>query len=239
MVTLRLCKGNHLVFQNEQNVLRITCLTFNPFQENTYVLSDATGECIIIDPGCSSSDENAELEQYIRLHHLKPVMLVQTHCHIDHVLGNHFVFDKWGLAPVCHQLELPLLEGVVDFGRMFGVKVMPSPLPLRFIDEGDEIRFGETVLKVLFTPGHSPGSVCLYNEQERVVIAGDVLFRDSIGRYDLPGGDFATLENSIRTKLYTLDPSVKVWPGHGPSTTIGYEMKNNPFVNGIVATGNL
>ena len=157
-------------------------------------------------------------------------MLVNTHCHIDHVLGNRFVFDSWGLTPVFHQQELPLLQTLPEQARMFGIKTTPSPEPARFIDEGDEISFGNTRLRVLFTPGHSPGSVSLYNEADKFVIAGDVLFHESIGRTDLPGGDYDTLENSILTQLYTLDEEVKVWPGHGPETTIGHEKRSNPFV---------
>jgi hydroxyacylglutathione hydrolase len=210
----------------------IACMTFNPFQENTYVIYDSTNECIIIDPGCSDAIEQVELAGFIQSNHLKPVMLVNTHCHVDHVFGNRFVFDSWGLSPICHPLEVQVLDKAVEYGRMFGVIVIESPKPQKFIEEGDEVRFGNTVLKVLFTPGHSPGSVSLYCEESHFVVAGDVLFHESIGRTDLPGGDFPTLENSIKTKLYTLPADVKVLSGHGPDTTIGHEMRYNPFVKG-------
>lgn len=194
------------------------------------MLFDDTKQCVIIDPGCYDKDEERELQGFIDQNGLKPVMLLQTHCHIDHVLGNQFIFDTYGLKPICHQLEVPLLEGVPEYGRLFGMEVTPSPKPERLIHAGDEISFGETTLKALFTPGHSPGSVSLYCQKDGFVIAGDVLFHESIGRTDLPGGSFPVLEKSIREQLYTLPAETTVWPGHGPETTIGYEMKYNPFV---------
>ena len=197
------------------------------------MLYEKSGECIIIDPGCFDVHEEQELETFIRTKQLKPVMLVNTHCHIDHVLGNKFVFDTYGLKPIYHPLEVQVMDRLQDAGRMFGVTPTPSPEPLRFLEEGEEITFGGTTLKVLFTPGHSPGSVSLYCEKGKYVIAGDVLFQGSIGRTDLPGGNFDQLAESIRTQLYPLDPLVKVWPGHGPATTIGHEMRNNPFVKAL------
>jgi len=212
--------------------MHIHSFTFNPFQENTYVLSDDTGQCIIVDPGCYTTEEKKELDDYILSSNLKPVKLVLTHGHIDHILGNNHVAGKYGLSPEIHAADAPMLKSAVVLGEMWGIRVEPSPEPSALLNEGDEIRFGNTALSILFTPGHSPGSVCLYQEKEKVVIGGDVLFYESIGRTDLPGGDHATLIRSIRNKLFVLADDVKVFSGHGPATTVGYEKKNNPFLQG-------
>jgi len=163
---------------------------------------------------------------------LKPVRLINTHCHIDHVLGNRFVSEAYQLPLEIHEGELPVLQSAPQVAAMFGMPYPePSPMPGRYIAAGEVISFGHTQLKALYTPGHSPASLSFYCEKDGFVIAGDVLFRDSIGRTDLPGGNFNTLVASIKTQLYTLDGEVKVYPGHGPATTIGYERKNNPFVS--------
>jgi len=203
---------------------------FNPFYENTYVLSDETRKCIIVDPGCFEKSEEETLQEFISSNHLAPVMLVNTHAHIDHVLGNNFVFKTYNLKPVLHRNEIIILEAAPAIGAEFGVAVYPSPSPEIFLDEGAPISFGNSSLKILFTPGHSPGSVCLYCKEQGFLIAGDVLFRESIGRTDLPGGNHETLLQSIRQKLFHLPDETIVYPGHGPETTIGYEKKFNPFV---------
>jgi glyoxylase-like metal-dependent hydrolase (beta-lactamase superfamily II) len=209
----------------------IAKLTFNPFQENTYVLYDETGECAIIDPGCYEPHEKIELADFISQHQLRPVRLLNTHCHIDHVFGNKFVSETYGLQLEIHRGELPVLEAVPQVSAFYGIPMGdPSPMPGRFIEEGEIISFGNTQLKALYTPGHSPASLSFYCEKGGFVIAGDVLFKESIGRTDLPGGDFDTLIKSIRKQLLPLGDETNVHPGHGLSTTIGYERKFNPFL---------
>lgn len=206
-------------------------LTFNPFQENTYLVHDATGKCIIFDPGCYHGHEKEELTQTIERQNLKPVQLINTHCHVDHVFGNRFVHETYNLPLACHKGEVPVLAAVEQACMMYGIPYPePSPEPARFIEAGEIVQFGNTALKVLFTPGHSPASLCFYCEEDQFVIGGDVLFRDSIGRTDLPGGDHETLLASIRHELFVLPDEVVVYPGHGPKTTIGYEKANNPFL---------
>jgi len=208
----------------------IAAFVFNMFQENTYFLYDETGECVIIDPGCFDKNEQNELMEFIRSKHLHPVKLINTHCHVDHIMGNSFVHETFGLKPVIHRDELPQLQAATMYAGMFGVKIIPSPLPEEYLNDGDKITFGTSELEVLFTPGHSAGEICLFCRKEKILIAGDVLFQMSIGRTDLPGGDYPTLIQSIRQKLFPLGDDVKVYPGHGPETTIGFERKNNPFL---------
>ena len=216
--------------QTQSNRMDLAVFTFNPFQENTYVLFDDTNECVIIDPGCSNASENAQLVDFIESKELKPVKLINTHCHIDHVLGNHFVAEKYNLPLISHKGETGVLAMQPQISTMYGIPYTPSPEITEFLDEGDIVSFGHSDLKVLFTPGHSPASISFYNEDTRTLIAGDVLFQGSIGRTDLPGGDFDTLAKSIKDKFYVLPDDVVVYPGHGPSTTIGVEKMSNGFV---------
>lgn len=209
-------------------------LTFNPFQENTYVVYDQTGECIIFDPGCNNSQEEDQLVQFIESKNLKPVRLINTHCHIDHVFGNAFVAEKYQLPLEIHEGELAVLKSVPMVAQMYNIPMpSPSPEPGRFIAEGERIKFGNTSLLSLFTPGHSPASLSFYCKEDQFLIAGDVLFQGSIGRTDLPGGDFKLLIKNIREKFFILPDAVKVYPGHGPSTTLGFEKKNNPFFESV------
>ncbi|MDZ4845574.1 MAG: MBL fold metallo-hydrolase [Chitinophagales bacterium] len=208
----------------------IASFTFNPFQENTYILYDETRECVIIDPGCFTNSEQQELINFIAEKKLKPVKLINTHCHVDHMMGNSFVHEKFGLKPLLHRMEEEVLHAAPMYAGMFGVSITPSPAPEAYLEEGDVLRFGNSELEVLFTPGHSPGEVSLFCRKENFLIAGDVLFLQSIGRTDLPGGDYNTLIKSIKEKLLPLGDAVKVFSGHGPETTIGYEKRNNPFL---------
>lgn len=209
--------------------------TFNPFQENTYILYDDTKECVIIDPGCIDISEKSELNSFIQKNQLKPVRLLNTHCHLDHVFGNKFVAETYNLGLEIHEDELPVLNAVENVCMMYGVPYPePSPAPSRFIADNEEITFGNTRLKTLFTPGHSPASISFYCEESAFVIAGDVLFYESVGRVDLPGGNAATLVKSIKEQLFTLPEIVRVYPGHGPATTIEHEKVNNPFLNGSI-----
>lgn len=204
--------------------------TFNPFSENTYVLYDETKDCIIVDPGCSSEEEQEQLADFIAQQSLVPVHLVNTHCHIDHVLGNKFVSDRYGLSLTSHAGEQVVLDAQPMVSQMYGISYLRSPDIKIFLDQDDILKFGNTSLKVLYTPGHSPASISLYNHETMQLIAGDVLFDGSIGRTDLPGGDFKTLINSIKTQFLVLDDKVAVYSGHGDITSIGKERRSNPFL---------
>ena len=178
----------------------------------------------------SNAAEKQELVSYIEKNDLKPVRLINTHCHLDHIFGNGFIANKYGLSLEIHKGELPVLAHAPRSAAMYGVAMDPSPEPTKFIEEGDIITFGKAQLIAILTPGHSPASLSFYCAQDNFVIAGDVLFEGSIGRTDLPGGDFATLIGSIKDKLFPLGDEVKVYPGHGPMTTIGVERRTNPFL---------
>ncbi len=209
--------------------MKIHCFTFNEFEENTYILYDESGNCAIIDPGCNTRSEQNELVQFIEENQLKPELLLNTHCHIDHVFGNRFVADKYKLALSAHEKEIAVLGSASAVAMMYRMDYEPSPEIETFLYHGDEIQFGNTTLKVIFTPGHSPGSISFYHEASGVVIAGDVLFQNSIGRTDLPGGDYDVLIHAIRTQLFTLPDETIIYPGHGSHTTIGFEKRYNPF----------
>lgn len=210
--------------------LQVHTLTFNPFEENTFFISSEQGDCIIIDPGCFDEVEREELRRVVSDMGWRPVRLINTHCHIDHILGNAFVAREYQLGLEIHKGELPVLQFGLTTAGMYGVPYEPSPEPSRFIAPGDIIELGGHSMKVLFTPGHSPASICLYHEEGGWVIGGDVLFHESIGRTDLPGGDFQTLINSITNQLFTLPEETVVYPGHGPKTTVGHEKLFNPFL---------
>lgn len=210
--------------------LKIQSITFNPFEENTYIISNDNGECIIIDPGCYDQPERDELARIIKDAGWTPTRLINTHCHIDHILGNAFVANTYNIGLEIHQGELPVLQSGNAVAGMYGVPYQTSPTPVSFLDETTELIFGGVQVKILFTPGHSPASICFYNATDGWLVGGDVLFHESIGRTDLPGGDHATLINSIRTKLFPLPDEIIVYPGHGLQTTIGYEKMFNPFL---------
>ncbi|MHA6246808.1 MBL fold metallo-hydrolase [Pontibacter sp. CAU 1760] len=210
--------------------MKVTCLTFNPFQENTYLLHDDTKECVVVDPGCYEKQERNQLQHYIEQNNLKVVKLLNTHCHIDHVLGNQFVADTYQVGLEIHPDDEQTLRAVPAYAASYGFPQYAEVLPSAFLEEGDKVKFGETELEVLFTPGHAPGHIVFYHGPSKACIGGDVLFRDSIGRTDLPGGSFETLLHSIRTKLFALPDDVTVYPGHGPETTIGHEKLHNPFL---------
>jgi hydroxyacylglutathione hydrolase len=212
-------------------MLTVQAFTFNPVQENTYVLYNEKKECCIIDPGCYFASEEQQLTDFITQSGLKPVLLLNTHCHLDHIFGNRFVHKKYGLSLHLHRLEEPVLQYGPTSGQMWQLPFDNYDGELIFLEEGDVVRLGDDELHVLFTPGHSPGSISFYHKEGKFVIAGDVLFQGSVGRTDLPGGSFTILEESIRTKLYTLPQDVIVYSGHGGSTTIGDEMKDNPYVS--------
>lgn len=211
-------------------MITIQSFTFNPFQENTYVAYDETLECIIVDPGCYDAKDNAVLRKFIEENKLKPVALVNTHCHLDHLFGNKFVSDTYQLEPIMHEADLPLLEYAPLTAIQYDLQLDELPEVGKFVEEGDVVHFGNSSFEVLFTPGHAPGHICLLNRDEKIILSADVLFHLSIGRTDLPLGDHATLLKSIKEKLLVLEEDVVVYPGHGPNTSIGFEKKNNPFL---------
>lgn len=212
-------------------MIKLQQFTFNPFQENTYLLSDASGKCIIIDPGMSNKEEQEEVMQYLTNNKLTPEAIVNTHCHADHVLGCRFMADHYKLPFFFHAEESSLLQHVEEYGALFGLQVAPPPAAERYLEDGELFSFGESELKAFLVPGHSAGSLAFYSKADQFVLTGDVLFRSSIGRADLPGGDYDTLIQSIQNKLLTLPRETKVFPGHGPSSTIGAEHDTNPFLN--------
>lgn len=214
-------------------MLTVQSFTFNPVQENTYVVYNEKGQCCIIDPGCYFASEEKQLKDFIEENRLQPIYLLNTHCHLDHIFGNQFVHKTYDLMLHLSRPEQAVLEYGPASGQMYQLPFVNYEGELKFLDEGDVIRIGEDELHVLFTPGHSPGHISFYNREGKFVLSGDVLFQGSVGRTDLPGGDFGILEESIKTKLYTLPEGTIVYPGHGETTTIGDEIKSNPFVNMI------
>ncbi len=213
-------------------MVQIKSFAFNPYQENTYILFDESLECVIIDPGMYSGDEQNEFLKFIAHNDLKPVLLLNTHCHIDHVLGNKFIFDTYGLLPQFHKGEEMVLNSIVAYAPRMGIAYEVSPLPEVFLPESGTVKFGNSELELIFAPGHSPAHLCFYNKDEHFLIGGDVLFYQSIGRTDLPGGDHAQLLRNIKEKLFILPDDCRVYPGHGPSTSIGFEKQHNPFLRG-------
>ncbi len=211
-------------------MLHLKSFCFNEFQQNTYLIYDDDGLAFIIDPGNSNEKENTILKSFISDKKLKLQRLLLTHAHIDHVLGNCFIFDNYGLLPEVHADEMFFLERMPETAELYGFSCSPSPMPNKFIKEGDIICLGQYEFKCIFTPGHSPGSISFYNPSNLILISGDVLFQGSIGRSDLPGGDHEVLIHSIKQKLMLLPDHVKVYSGHGSMTTIGFERSHNPFL---------
>ncbi|MEJ7611497.1 MAG: MBL fold metallo-hydrolase [Ferruginibacter sp.] len=212
-------------------MLKIKSFEFSPIQENTYVLYNEFNDCIIIDPGCYFDEEKDRLVAFIEEKQLKPAMLINTHCHLDHVFGNKMLAEKYGLVLQLHKNEEAVLQFAPASGLMYSMPFDNYTGEFIFINEGDIITLGEDEIKVLFTPGHSPGSLSFFSEKDKFVISGDALFKNSIGRTDLPGGDHDVLIKSIKEKLLVLPDETKVYSGHGPVTTVGEERRGNPFLN--------
>lgn len=211
-------------------MIPIRQFTYSPFQENTYIIIDKTHEALIVDPGCFYPDEQRELLGFIRGQKLKMVGLLNTHAHIDHIFGNALIHEHFGLLPKIHKDEEPMLVMAPAICDAYGIQMpAPSPLPGEYLEDGDELFLGDYRFEVLLTPGHSVASLSFYCSSHGFLISGDVLFKESIGRTDLPGGNYEILLNSVKEKLFTLPQDTIVYPGHGPSTTIGYEKRNNPF----------
>ncbi len=216
-------------------MLQVKTFVFNPYAENTLVISTPEGEAAIIDPGCYSASEQMQLDAYLDEQGLRPTLLLNTHGHIDHMLGNSYVKEKYQVPFWTHEIVVQELALAPVWGQSMGLSVSPSPSPDRFLKAGEKIYLGEYELEVLFVPGHSPGHIAFYHAVGKQVFSGDVLFQGSIGRFDLPGGDFETLMRSIVEQLMNLDDEVRVYPGHGPETSIGVERQHNPFIKEYLA----
>ena len=211
--------------------MTIKTFTFNPFQENTYLVYDETNEAILIDAGCILETEKQLLKRFIEDNKLTLKRVINTHLHLDHQFGNKFLYNTYGIKPEAEKEDEYLLDNVINQARSFGFTVDEEAQTLGgYITENQEIKFGNSSFIALHVPGHSPGSLAFYSKKEGVLFSGDVIFRGSIGRTDLPKGDYATLILSITQKILPLPDSTVIYSGHGPTTTIGYEKQNNPFL---------
>lgn len=210
-------------------MVSIKSFTFNAFMENTYLLYDESKECVVIDPGCYDERERAILAAFIESEGLKVVKLLNTHCHIDHVLGNAFVKEKYKTHLYVHPTDEATLKSVEVYAPAYGFQHYQATTIDHYLEVPGEITFGNTRLEILFTPGHAPGHVVFYHPEQKFCIGGDVLFQGSIGRTDLPGGDYDTLIRSIFEQIYPLGDDVTIYPGHGAKTSVGYEKAHNPF----------
>ena len=212
-------------------MLKIHAITYNPWQENTYIIAGENGKCIIVDPGCFSDDEKHHLVSFLDDHQLNPTRLLNTHLHLDHVFGNHFVCEHFKLGAEAHKEDEFWLGKTVEYAKQFGFNLTQNPPALKgYLEHDQVIDFEGSTIKIIHVPGHSPGGLALYLEKENILIAGDILFRESVGRADLPGGDFPTLISGIKKHLLTLPEDTIVYCGHGPSTTIGHEKTYNSFI---------
>lgn len=211
--------------------MTVKTFTFSPFQENTYLVYDETKEAVLIDAGCFNEREQLQLKNFIVENNLILKRLINTHLHLDHQFGNKYVTETFGLKPEAGKDDEFLIENFTFQAQKFGLAVHGSPQELgAYIEDNQELKFGNSILKALHVPGHSPGSMAFYAEKEGVLFAGDVLFNGSIGRTDLERGDYATLIRSIQNRLLPLPDSITVYCGHGPTTTIGNERVNNPYL---------
>jgi glyoxylase-like metal-dependent hydrolase (beta-lactamase superfamily II) len=209
--------------------MKIFKFVFSPIEVNTYILVDESGDCAIIDCGCYDKQEFGKLEDFIKNNRINPVLLLNTHCHLDHIFGNRFVLEKYGLKTFSCELDEMNRKDAVRHAMLFGLTMENPPEPAGFISDNQIVSFGTTELVALHVPGHTSGSLAFYSEKNGCVFTGDALFAGSIGRTDLQGGDYNTLIESIKCKLFVLPPSTVVYSGHGDETTIGKELKSNPF----------
>lgn len=212
-------------------MIKIEKFVVNPLQENTFVISDETGKCVFVDPGFYFDVERNEIKQYIEDNHLKPVMIANTHCHFDHIMGVEFLRGEYKIPFRAHPDDAFWVEKAIAQAEMFGFEMEPVREPDAFFADDEPLKFGNTELQIIHVPGHSPGHVVFYFENEKMLIAGDVLFNGSIGRTDLPGGHYQTLISGIKTKLFSLPDETTVYCGHGAETTLGFEKSSNPFLS--------
>lgn len=210
--------------------MNIKSFVFNPFYENTIVLSSSEGNCYIFDPGCYEDYEQKELTDYIQMEGLNVKAIINTHCHIDHVLGNQFLKNHYNVPLMIPKNEVEVFDAVPAYAPQWGITSYEHASVDNYLVEGKSLELDELELKLIEVPGHSPGHIMFYIQKENILIGGDVLFRESIGRTDLPGGNHEALLTNIQEKVYTLPENVTVYPGHGPTTTIGHEKQYNPFV---------
>jgi hydroxyacylglutathione hydrolase len=209
--------------------MEIYKLVFSPIEVNTYILADKSGDCAIIDCGCYDESECDELAAFLESKNLKPVLLLNTHCHLDHIFGNGFILEKYRLKTFSSELDEPNRKDAAQHAMLFGLTMNEPPEPAGFINDNQVVSFGTNKLVALLVPGHTAGSLAFYSEERGCVFTGDALFAGSIGRSDLPGGNFETLIKSIKTKLFVLPPSTVVYSGHRHETSIEREMKSNPY----------
>lgn len=212
-------------------MIQIKKFTFNPVSVNAYLLWDETGEAALIDPACYYAEEEDELAGFVEKQDLKIVQLLNTHGHFDHLMGNGFAADKWDINFRIHAGDANMPGQAKQYASLFGISMSNPPVLVEILGEGDVIKFGHTELKVIHVPGHSPGSVAFYGEKDKILVVGDIIFEGSVGRTDLPGGNHDLLISGIKEKLLVLDSEVKIYPGHGGSTTVGWEKRTNPFLS--------
>jgi hydroxyacylglutathione hydrolase len=212
--------------------MEIYRLVFSPIEVNTYIITEPSGTCAVIDCGCYNRHEFDALVQFIDKNNLKPVLLLNTHCHLDHIFGNKLFLEKYGIGMLCHPLEEENRIDAVPHSKLFGLSMETPPEPAGHLSDGDEVTFGNVRFSVLYVPGHTRGGIAFHSIEAGVVFTGDTLFSGSIGRTDLPGGDYETIIHSIKTRLFTLPPLTVVYPGHGEATTIETELKTNPYFTG-------
>lgn len=211
-------------------MIKLKRFTFNPLEVNTYLLYNNARECVIVDPACSNEEERTRLKAYIDQQELTPVMLINTHCHYDHISGNAFVYESWGLAPMIHKEGLSIMHSATEQALFLGFEPAESPNPIQFLQDNEIVKLGDEEIEIRYTPGHADGSICLVLHKEKYLLSGDVLFAESVGRTDLPTGSMEVLQKTIREKLLSLDDAFVVYPGHGPETTIGTEKIVNPYL---------
>lgn len=211
--------------------MKIHRFAFNPLQENTYILWDETGECAVVDAGNLSAREDRALSDFIEAQGLKPVLVVNTHGHFDHVAGVSYVCSTYGVPFAMSSKDDFLLAVAAPSARMYGVQMGETPSKIDIdLSRTESVKFGNTTLKIIPTPGHTPGHVSLYEPVSKSLFTGDTLFRESIGRTDLAGGDYSWIMRSILEQIMPLGDDVQVFPGHGEETTIGHEAMYNPFI---------
>lgn len=213
-------------------MLKYQSFTFNPLQENTYIVWDTDSkECAVVDPGCYTVKEKNQLKEFIETNELKPTLLLNTHTHIDHILGNYFVKSTWNVKLHIHTQEQSILHAAKVFAPVYGFTNYDECEADVFIAENQTLKIGSEAIDVIFIPGHSPGHVGFIHRNSEIIFSGDVLFFESIGRTDLPGGNYHTLISSIKNELFVLPNHYQVLPGHGKPTTIGHEKMFNPFLS--------